>query len=187
MKNTWKRRWITLASVWCVAIFFTYYNWKSVDAVTEGREEHERFKSELRFQQEQSDRLSKIVKSSETLFLNVESVPLGLISIRGELTRFAEKGSLNVAALTLSANQNPEEGIPCHISLLGRYSELLHFLRSVEREPYYQVKKFQLQRTSKNEEISLELSLEVFIKILDGPRTIEPSMLANGQVKGVLN
>jgi Tfp pilus assembly protein PilO len=180
MTLTWKRRWLILGILWSIAAFLTYWNGNCMDEIAKIRMEHARLKSELQFQLKETNRLKQVENSAKALFFEVESLPLGVVSIRSGIAQMAEKSYLKVVAMIISTSQDPNGAFACHLSLAGSPKDVLRFVKTLENRPFFQTNKLQLKRANKGDDWTLEIDVLAYLKVIQKIEERNLAALANG-------
>jgi hypothetical protein len=94
MTDNLKNRWIIVGLLWLSALLLTYWNSNKIDLIIRDRETDEILQKDRDFWKHNSENIASILKKGTSVYQNVASAKLGLLSVENQLISLAEKYDL---------------------------------------------------------------------------------------------
>ena len=166
MKSKLHMRWMVLSGIWLAALGLTGWNLAKVDRVAEARVAIESLRKEIHFQRFNAQQLEQVAARHEALFLHVESLDLGMVTLRYHLSALTAAFHLQDLVIDAEMNQIAEGRIPCRLSLTGEFENTVGFLTALDAYPYLMARQTLIAAAPDAHIIRLEMSLFVQYKIV---------------------
>ncbi len=174
MNSKLRLRWTVLGFIWLISIGFTGWNLAKIDAVAAGRIENENLRKESLFQRHNAQRLEQIAARQQALFMEVESLDLGMVALRCRLRALAAAFHLEDLVIEAELNQVGDNRIPCRVTLAGAFENVIGFLTALSEYAYLLPRQTQIGLLPSASSVHLEMSLFVQYKIVAPAAPAEP-------------
>ncbi|MBI5550843.1 MAG: hypothetical protein HY911_04990 [Desulfobacterales bacterium] len=166
MNSKLRTRWTVLGCIWLLALGFTGWNLARIDTVAAGRLENDNLRREIDFQRLNARRLEQVAARRQALFLNVESLDLGMVALRYRLRALAAAFHLEDLAIEVEANGIADDRLPCRLSLKGAFENTVGFLTALNEYAYLIPRQSNLAAIENAHTVRLEMSFFVQFKIV---------------------
>jgi hypothetical protein len=160
-----KNRWLWVATLWAGALFLSFWNHQTIDAILSLHAQNQNLRRELMFQQQNARKLDRILEEHAKLFFPAESIQLGMLAVKGMLTELASRLELNLSQITLSPPQKEAETVLMSLSFSGPFERIIRFLTMLNAHRYLHQKQVGIKLDSKNGDGSCELSMALRFRI----------------------
>ncbi|MDA8138050.1 MAG: hypothetical protein M0036_05285 [Desulfobacteraceae bacterium] len=190
MNSKMKLRWMVVAGIWGLALVMTLWNTLRIDDVARARDKSEQIRKEIAFQHQNAQTLSRLLKFHDALYLRVESVDLGIVSVRGRVQALAAAFDLQGFSMLPEAGQITEELVPFHLSMQGSMANVAGFLTALQKFSYLQVRQASVKTAREAGAIELEFDLSLHYQTTSPPDeteavsmgTLDPLMTGKGRL-----
>ena len=185
MKKNLKNRWLIVGAVWLAALSLTVWNVIRVDGISSAQQTNDRLQREKAFQQRHHDQLKHVETVYDSLFLNVESLNLGLITLRGDVLALAAAFGMTEAILSSDPAQASEDQIPLTLRVRGPFRKTAEFLSVLEKIPYLRItRSFFKVMAAGGTETEITLTLRFKVKPQTGPAVSPQQALSHLPASG---
>jgi Tfp pilus assembly protein PilO len=174
VNSKFRIRWALIGCIWLTTLGFTAWNLAKIDAVAAGRIENENLRREIHFQRHNAQRLEQVAARRQALFMEVESLDLGMVALRYRLRALAAAFHLEGLALEVEANENADDRVPCRLSLTGRFENTVGFLTALNEYPYLVPRQSLIAAAENNHTVRVEMAFFVQFKIVAQAAPAEP-------------
>lgn len=141
-----RNKWIITGALWLAVIVLTFYNASEIKRLKYQSEKIESLRMDEEFWQQNSKNIGFIITEGEKLFLEVESVDLGFLTIDDRLKKFSAEWNiqnLKVGKQQISGNANGY--VPVDLSFEGSYEDIFKWFQSVKQEmPFLKAKSLKI-------------------------------------------
>lgn len=165
MKDSLNKRWLWVCLFWAAAMVGVVWNHHKVEGILGARAHNENLRKELLFQQQYARRLEQILKAHDQLYMPVESVQLGVLSIKNALIELAGVLALNDLRVSVSADRGDERNVPLKVSFRGAFENTLLFLSAINAYAYLEEKELGLTLIRPSGETKCDLGLYLRCKV----------------------
>jgi hypothetical protein len=164
--------WIAVVVIWLIAIGLTGWNLSSIDAVALTRDQNERLRKEMLFHRQYIGKLETVRQTADALFLPVDSVKLGYLSVQSDLQALSAVFGLEKIKITRPIGQVTDGQLPITVSFEGSFEGALQFLSSLREYPYLPINQSQIKVIADHgEEAAVEISLYFQYRLKQGNET----------------
>lgn len=141
-----KNKWIITGVLWVAVIFLTFYNASEIKRLKQESEKIESLRMDEEFWQQNSKNISFILAEGEKLFLDIESVDLGFLTVDGRIKNFSSK--YNIQNLKIGKQQQSSDAdgyVTVDLSFEGSYEDIFKWFKSVKQEmPFLKAKNLKI-------------------------------------------
>jgi hypothetical protein len=134
MMDSMKNKWILIGIVWSAVVLITLYNASEIKRLKLSREEMETLRMDEQFWQQHSESISGISAEGNRLFLDVESVDLGLLTIDNRIKKLSSDRRLPPITLNRQAITASDGQAPVDISFTGSSADAFRWFQSLSKE-----------------------------------------------------
>jgi hypothetical protein len=134
MMDSMRNKWILTAFVWSAVVLITLYNSSEIRRLKLAREEMETLRMDEQFWQQHSESISGISAEGNRLFLDVESVDLGLLTIDNRIKKLSSDRRLPPITLNRQPITASEGQAPVDISFTGSFADAFRWFQALNRE-----------------------------------------------------
>ncbi len=168
MKVNLTIRWIIIAVIWTGSLMLTYWNVNKISRISIEIEKEEVFKMDDLFWNYNSGNISQILTKRDSLILPVESIRLGLLTVRNKLTRMTTKYDFNEIQIENNPEQTGGPGIPIKIQFEGPFKSILPWLNALKIDfPYLVAKHVKITADPVSEQAIFQIWLYLRYKFSD--------------------
>lgn len=129
-----RNKWILTGFLWSAVVLITLYNASEIRRLKIAGEEMETLRMDERFWQQHSESISGISAEGNRLFLDIESVDLGILTINNLIKKLSS--DLRLPPITL--NRQPitasDGQAPVDISFTGSFADAFRWFQSLNKE-----------------------------------------------------
>lgn len=161
MTDNLKNRWIILGLIWVGVFILTYRNSKEINFINLAKKNEEILMRDQQFWRDNSENISIILKKGESAVQRIESVKLGLLSVKNELMTLAIKNGLTHVNMEGMSDKSTESDIPVEISFKGSFEGAMAWLNAFDQDyPYLKAKslKILVDRSKKQADFNISFS-----------------------------
>jgi hypothetical protein len=177
--------WLGVGAIWLAVFVMTAWNFNKIDAIAQARENGERQRKEVVFQQRNSEKLLHVSKLQKLQFKPVASTKLGFESIRSALHALAAMLGLENVQIESRMAQATTEQVPFVVRMQGGTHGALGFVTALSRYPYLAVQNSRIvvHNAAGDTEIELELVFNFRIETQEetAPNALQASAASPGQ------
>ncbi|RPH49680.1 MAG: hypothetical protein EHM85_13015 [Desulfobacteraceae bacterium] len=134
MMDSLRNKWILTGFLWFAVVVITFYNASEIKRLKTAREEMESLRMDEQFWQQHSESISGISEEGNRLFLDIESVDLGLLTI----DNLAKKLSSDRHLPPITINRQPitasDGQVPVDISFTGSFADAFRWFQTLDNE-----------------------------------------------------
>lgn len=171
MTSRMNQLWMTVVLIWLIAIGLTGWNFSSIDAVALTRDQNERLRKEMLFHRQYIGKLESVRQTADALFLPVDSVKLGFLSVHSRLQALSAVFGLENVKITRQTGQATHEQLPISVSFEGPLEGTLQFLASLREYPYLPINHTQISVIADRGEAAVEIDLFFQFRLKQGNET----------------
>lgn len=166
MKSKLNQRWLIVGVIWSAVSVMTWWNFATIDAVLQVRENGERLRKEVEFQHRNNNTLQEVSKLHAAQFKPVASVKLGFESVRSSLQALAALLGLENVHIESQMAQATAEQLPFIVRMQGTGHKALGLVTALAAYPYLSVRhsRIVVHNTADDAEIEIELLLNFKIE-----------------------
>jgi hypothetical protein len=169
-----KNRWLWVGVIWALSAAVTFWNHQKVDFILSLQAQNQNLHNELMFQQQNSRKLERILEENSKLFLNTESIQLGVLSVKSAFSDLAARLELNILQMAVVPIAKGAETVSLNLSFSGSFEGVMSFLSALSAYRYLQDKQVAIKVDSKSGESSCELSLALRCRVQPRPGESKP-------------
>ena len=159
MTDSLKNRWIIVGLIWVGVLILTYWNSDEIDLINHAKENEEILLRDRQFWKDNAENISGILKKGELAFHRVESVKLGLLSVKNQMISLATKNGLTDVKMDGQPDKGDESGIPVELSFKGSFEGAMAWLDVFEQDyPYLKAKSLKIVIDQSNKQTEFDLS-----------------------------
>lgn len=173
MNHKLRRRWIIATSIWLAAFGLTYWNMETIEAIGQARQANEQLRKEIFFQHQHAQELEQVAAAHTNLFLEAESIDLGLIAVKRRIETLSADFGLTELALCTETNAAQPDRVPCSLTLRGSFERVVGFLAALQPHAYLAITQSTLTVSEETHAVDLKLAFSVHMQ--NGPMTPEPA------------
>ncbi|MFH2045907.1 MAG: hypothetical protein ABIK92_12260 [Pseudomonadota bacterium] len=129
-----RNKWIITGALWLAVIVLTFYNASEIKRLKYQSEKIESLRMDEEFWQQNSKNISFIITEGEKLFLDVESVDLGLLAIDDRLKKLSSKYHLENLKIEKQHASESDGYVPVDLSFEGNYEDIYKWFKSVKND-----------------------------------------------------
>ena len=129
-----RNKWILTGIVWSAVVLITLYNSSEIRRLKLAREEIETLRMDEKFWQQHSESISGISAEGNRLFLDVESVDLGLLTIDNRIKKLSSDRHLPPVTLNRQPITASEGQVPIDISFTGSFANAFRWFQALNKE-----------------------------------------------------
>lgn len=189
MTSKLNQLWLTVGAIWLAVVVMTSWNLNKIDAIAQARENGERQRKEVVFQQRNRNKLQHVIELHKFQFKPVASAKLGFESIRSALHSLAALLGLENVQIESRMAQATAEQVPFVVRMQGASRSALGFVTALSQYPYLSVQNSRIvvHDAADDAEIELELVFNYRIESMEetAPNALQASAASPG--KGVRN
>lgn len=171
MRTALKIRWLFVGCIWLATLVLTYWNSIKIDDIASMRESNERLRKEMLFQRRNADELMQVGASHQALYMPVESLALGIVSIKSHLHSLSAAFDLAQVQVKNDITQATEEHIPLNFSARGSFDKAVAFLTVLQKYPYLPVIRTDIKVVNEQGDIEMTVALDFRYSIGPSPQT----------------
>lgn len=134
MMDSMRNKWILTGILWSAVVLITLYNASEIKRLKIAREEMETLRMDEQFWQQHSESISGISAEGNRLFLDVESVDLGLLTIDNRIKKLSSDRHLPPITLNRQAITASDGQMPVDISFTGSFTDAFRWFQSLNKE-----------------------------------------------------
>jgi len=134
MMDSMRNKWILTAFVWSAVVLITWYNASEIRRLKLAREEMETLRMDEQFWQQHSESTAGISAEGNRLFLDVESVDLGLLTIDNLIKKLSSDRRLPPVTLNKQPVTASEGLVPVDISFTGSFADAFRWFQALNQE-----------------------------------------------------
>jgi|GEM_PF-1823093 len=134
MMDSIRNKWILTAFVWSAVVLITLYNSSEIRRLKLAREEIETLRMDEQFWKQHSESTAGISAEGNRLFLDVESVDLGLLTIDNRIKKLSSNHHLPPITLNRQPITASEGQVPVDISFTGSFSDAFRWFIILKKE-----------------------------------------------------
>jgi hypothetical protein len=185
MNRKLRTRWIVLGCVWLAVLGLTGWNLARIDDVAAARRATERLRREVHFQRHNAQRLEQMLARHKALFMDVESLDLGMVSLRDRARALAAAFGIEDLAVDAEMNQIDGDRIPCRISAMGGFENTVGFLTALNGYDYLIPRQIMISPVPSAPTVRLEITCFIQFKIMaPAPAETLPNVTTQADAKG---
>lgn len=169
-----KNCWLWVGALWAGVVLLFGWNHHTIDTIAAIQAQNLNLRSELLFQHQNATKLERIQNEVAKLFLASESLQLGVLSVKGQLTELAGRSGLNVGQMAGAPLQKGAETATLNLTLSGPLQGVLQFLAAVNAQRYLLPQQVAVRLDLKNGDARCELALLIRCRV-QTPVTEEPT------------
>ena len=134
MMDSMRNKWILTAFVWSAVVLITLYNSSEIRRLKLAREEMETLRMDEKFWQQHSESTAGISAEGKRLFLDVESVDLGLLTIDNRIKKLSSDRHLSPITLNRQPITATEGQVPVDVSFTGSFADAFRWFQTLNKE-----------------------------------------------------
>jgi hypothetical protein len=134
MMDSMRNKWILTGIVWSAVILITLYNASEIKRLKLAREEIETLRMDEQFWQQHSESTAGISAEGNRLFLDVESVDLGLLTIGNHAKKLSSDRRLPPITLNRQPITALDGQVPVDISFTGSFADAFSWFQALNKE-----------------------------------------------------
>lgn len=134
MMDSMKNKWILTGILWSAVVLITWYNASEIKRLKLAREEMETLRMDEQFWQQHSESTAGISAEGNRLFLDIESVDLGLLTIDNRAKKLSSDLRLPPITLNRQAITASDGQMPVDISFTGSFADAFRWFQSLNKE-----------------------------------------------------
>jgi len=134
MMDSMRNKWILTAFIWSAVVLITLYNSSEIKRLKLAREEMETLRMDEQFWQQHSESTAGISAEGNRLFLDIESVDLGLLTIDNRIKKLSSDRHLPPVTLNRQPASASEGQMPVDISFTGSFTDAFRWFQALNRE-----------------------------------------------------
>ena len=159
MTDNLKNRWIIVGLIWVGVLILTYWNTGEIDLINHAKENKEVLLRDRQFMKDNSENISNMLKKGELAFQSVESVKLGLLSVKTQLLSLATNNGLTDVKMDAHPDKGDDSGIPVELSFKGSFEDAMAWLNILEQDyPYLKTTRLKILIDQSNKQNEFDLS-----------------------------
>jgi hypothetical protein len=166
MKSKLRLRWTILGCVWLATLAVTGWNLAKIDTVAAGRLANENLRREIHFQRHHAQRMEQVMASRQTLFMEVESLDLGMVALRHRLLALAAAFHIEDLTIDVETGENEDGRVACRLALAGGFEGTVGFLNALNEYAYLTPRQIQVSAVDEAHNVRLELSFFIQFKMI---------------------
>ena len=149
MKNNLTKRWIIVSLIWIGLMIHIYVNNIFIDKIKILQKKAAIFKKETTFVKNHSTRIASVLKMKSTIFKKVESLKLGLLSLKHHFRSIALNFHLNNMKISYNTDIGKKGILPISVSFNCIPNDAVKWLNVVQKEcPYIRFRHVTIERDS---------------------------------------
>ncbi len=160
-----KNRWLWVGAVWAGALLTAFWNHQSINTILSIQAQNQALRRELMFQQQNARKLDHVQKEHEKLFFQAESIQLGMLAVKSNLSELASELELHMSQITLPPPQKGAETVLLNLSFSGPLERILRFLSILNAHRYLHHKQVGIRIDPKNGDGNCEVSMVLRCRI----------------------
>ena len=166
-------KWVITSAFWFAIILLTFYDVSKINQLHAALDEIETLRLDQQFWQRHSEDLDGLVAESKRLYLTVDSVDMGLLTVEYRLKTLSSQLGLPPVTLTKQQGNQSESEVPVGISFAGSFGNMFKLLQSIKKDmPFLKAKNIKINVDPFTRKIVLEASF--FLKYKTEPSIDEP-------------
>ncbi len=182
MKSSLKIRWLIVGCVWLATVGLTYWNINKIEDVASVRDTNERLRKEMLFQRRNVEKLKRVTGTHQALFLPVESVALGIVSVKSHLHSLAAAFDLAQVHIRDEMTQATEERVPLNFSARGSFEKAVAFLAVLQKYPHLPTIQTDIKAVNDKGEMEMTVALHFQYSIVESAQMkADPLQATNRQ------
>ncbi len=132
--DSMRNKWILTGILWSAVVLITWYNASEIKRLKLAREEMETLRMDEQFWQQHSESTAGISAEGNRLFLDVESVDLGFLTIDNRLKKLSSDRRLPPITLNRQAITASEGQAPVDVSFTGSFADAFRWFQALNGE-----------------------------------------------------
>ena len=132
--DSMRNKWILTGILWSAVVLITLYNSSEIKRLKIAREEMETLRMDEQFWQQHSESTAGISAEGNRLFLDVESVDLGFLTIDNRLKKLSSDRRLPPITLNRQAITASEGQAPVDVSFTGSFADAFRWFQALNKE-----------------------------------------------------
>ena len=159
MTDNLKNRWIIIGLIWVGVLILTYWNRGEIDLINHAKENKEVLLRDRQFIKDNAENISNMLKKGALAFQRVESVKLGLLSVKTQLLSLATNNGLTDVKMDAHPDKGDDSGIPVELSFKGSFEDAMAWLNIFEHDyPYLKTSRLKILIDQSNKQNEFDLS-----------------------------
>ena len=134
MMDSMRNKWILTGFLWIAVGLITFYNSSEIKRLKLAREEIETLRMDEQFWKQHSESTAGITAEGNRLFLDVESVDLGLLTIDNHAKKLSSDLSLPPVIINKQPITASDGQVPVDISFTGSFADAFRLFKSLNNE-----------------------------------------------------
>jgi len=134
MKYSMRNKWILIGFLWLAVCLITFYNASEIKRLKLAREEMETLRMDEQFWQQHSESISGISAEGNRLFLDTESVDLGLLTIDNLIRKLSSDRNLPPVTFNRQPITASEGQVPVDLSFMGSFADVFRWFQTLDKE-----------------------------------------------------
>lgn len=173
MKNGMRNKWIIAGLLWCAVVLLTLYNASEIRRLQLAWDETETLRMDEKFWLQHSEGISGLMAECNRLYLTIDSLDLGLLTIDNRLKTISAELRLPPVTLTKQQGNESDSQVPVGISFAGSLRNAIKLLKSLKKEmPFLKAKKLRITVDPLTHKAVLDASF--ILRYRTGPSIGEP-------------
>lgn len=140
-----RNKWVITGALWLAVIFLTFYNASEIKRLKFESEKIESLQLDEEFWQQNSKNVTSIMTEGDRLFLDMESVDLGFLTIDNRLKKLSSEYHLQNHTITKQQVNEAGGYVPVDLSFEGSSEDIFKWFQSVKKElPFLRAKNIKI-------------------------------------------
>ena len=135
--DSMRNKWILTGFLWTAVVLITLYNASEIRRLKLGREEMETLRMDEQFWQQHSESIAGISAEGNRLFLDVESVDLGLLTIDNRIKKLSSDRRLPPVTFNRQPITASDGQAPVDISFTGSFADAFRWFQALNKEMHF--------------------------------------------------
>ena len=137
MNNTFKKKWITVFTIWCGVILMSIFIFFEVENIKLKRVENEVINMDRFFLKTHAEKIDWIFDEEARLYHSIRSVGIGKLVVENQLRQMGKAHKLNDIRLENKSNNNDHENLTLSFFACGTIPDMISLLGGLKKEAPY--------------------------------------------------
>lgn len=145
MMVSMRNKWILTGFLWFAVVLITLYNAQEINRMRLAREEMETLQMDEQFWKRHSESISGISAEGNRLFINIESVDLGILTINNLIKKLSSDLRLPPVTITMQPKTDSDGQLPFDIAFAGSFADAFRWFKTLKKEvPFLKAKNLKI-------------------------------------------
>jgi hypothetical protein len=134
MMDSMRNKWVLTGFIWSAVILITLYNSSEIKRLKLAREEIETLRMDEQFWKQHSESTAGITAEGNRLFLDVESVDIGLLTIDNHVKKLSSDLNLPPVVINKQPVTASDGQVPVDLSFTGSFTDAFRWFKSLDKQ-----------------------------------------------------